>query len=127
MVSLNHPELRQFTVFQEIFHKNTKTICLHCFSQYQKYLCRLFSLRIYFKRERCCSFHYLSWTDTINTQFSPINICSAVLCTMNLFVTWIKYLFSFFTTTVLYIKMFAPDGLFISMSMVSICHNISQL
>ena len=40
----NHPDLRQFIFFQEIFHKNSKIIHLYCFSQYKKYLCKMFSL-----------------------------------------------------------------------------------
>ena len=29
---------------QEIFHKNIQTIHMHCFSHYQKYLCKIFSM-----------------------------------------------------------------------------------
>ena len=45
---LNHLELWQFNFFQEIFPKNKQTIIyLYCFSRYQKYLCKIFSLWIY--------------------------------------------------------------------------------
>ena len=43
---LNQPEPWQFIFFQEtweIFHKNSRTIHLYCFSQYQKYLCKKYS------------------------------------------------------------------------------------
>ena len=38
MLLLNYPELSQFILFRERFHKNNQTIQLYCFSQYQKYL-----------------------------------------------------------------------------------------
>ena len=44
MLLLNHPELLQFIFFQEIFHKNSQSIHLYCFSQYQKYFSNIIIL-----------------------------------------------------------------------------------
>ena len=43
MLLLNHPELWQFIFFKDIFHKNSQTIYMYCFSQYQKYLREILS------------------------------------------------------------------------------------
>ena len=56
----------QFIFFQEIFHKNSQTIHLYCFSHYQKYICQIFSLWTYPKSKMefwlCSSFHDSSIT-----------------------------------------------------------------
>ena len=53
MLLLNHPEHRQVIFFQQIFQKISQTIHLYCFSQYRKYLYKIFSDHygpIHFKR-----------------------------------------------------------------------------
>ena len=46
MLLLNHLELSQFIFFKEIFQKNNQAVYV-LFSQYQKYLCKIFSLWTY--------------------------------------------------------------------------------